>query len=116
MEVHLKNIRIYAYHGIHNGEEIIGNEFEINLTVSFPLQQNNTLTIHDTVNYATLYKIVKDKMAIKKDLLEQVACDIANEIMAGFLLIESVEISIYKSHPPIEKFEGSVGVTHRLQR
>ena len=116
MEVSLKDVKIYAYHGLHNGEEIVGNEFNINLTVNFPLTHSNISSINETVNYATLYQIVKEKMALRRPLLENVACDITNTIMADFLIIQSVEISIYKLNPPIANFQGSVGVTHKIYR
>ncbi len=116
MEVNLKDIVIYANHGLHNGEEIIGNEFIINLTATFPILHSNVLSINETVNYASLYEIVTAKMAIRRPLLENVICDIANTIMADFLIIQSVEISIYKLNPPITNFQGSVGVTHKIYR
>lgn len=116
MEINLKDIVIYAYHGLHNGEEIIGNEFKINLTATFSILHGDVLSINETVNYASIYEIIKTKMAIRRQLLESVVCDIANTVMSDYQIIQSVEISIYKLNPPITNFQGSVGVTHKIYR
>ena len=116
MQIHLKNVRLYAYHGLHAGEEIIGNEYELNLTVSYTPVQAVISNIDQTLNYVELYDVVKEKMSIRVDLLETLATEITHEIMVRFLAVEFVEVSIFKLHPPISQFQGSVGVTHKRNR
>jgi dihydroneopterin aldolase len=49
-------------------------------------------------------------------LLETLATEVASEIFAKFSNVEEVVISIFKLHPPIINFPGSVGVTYQLKR
>jgi dihydroneopterin aldolase len=49
-------------------------------------------------------------------LLETLATEIASEIFAKFPIVIEVAISIFKLHPPIKNFEGSVGVSFTLKR
>ena len=67
-------------------------------------------------DYTELLKIVKQRMQHPAHLLETLATEIASEIIAKFSIVTEVAISIYKLHPPIENFEGSVGVTYKLKR
>ena len=116
MLIHLRNVRLHAYHGLHAEEEIIGNEYDVNLTVSYTPVQTVITDIDQTLNYVELYDVVKEKMSIRVELLETVATEITHEIMARFLAVESVEVSIFKLHPSVSQFQGSVGVTHKRSR
>jgi dihydroneopterin aldolase len=49
-------------------------------------------------------------------LLETIVIDISQQILAQFSIVEEVQISIKKVHPPIEGFKGSVGVSYSLKR
>ena len=116
MKIHLKDLKFYSFHGLHNGEDILGGKFEVNLTVSFEPGHEVLTKIDKTVDYSELYRLVKDRMAIKTPLLETIGMEIANEIIAQFHIVSEVEISIQKLHPPIEQFEGSVGISYKLTR
>jgi dihydroneopterin aldolase len=116
MEIHLRNVRIYGYHGVHAGEEILGGEYQINLTAHYIPQAFAIDAIDHTLDYTALLTIVKERMQERSNLLETVAVDIASEIIVKFSMVTEVVISIYKLHPPIANFEGSVGVTYKLNR
>ena len=70
----------------------------------------------ETINYVSVYELVKKRMAIATPLLETVVTDIAIRIMAQFMQAEEVLISMKKKHPPIQGIEGSVGVSFELKR
>lgn len=116
MEIHLRDVKIIAHHGCNVGEELTGNEFIVNLTVSFELINNTITELDQTVNYAALFHIVSKYMNQRTDLLETIACQIADTIMQNYSIVQTVEISIFKLHPPIPNFEGNVGITHKLYR
>ena len=115
MEVQLKDVKIFAYHGLHRGEEIVGGEFKINLTIAYFPDDIVINKIENTIDYTQLLKVVKGKMRAPVHLLETVATEIVSEIIAKFPIITDVEISIDKLHPPIEFFEGSVGITYKVK-
>lgn len=108
--VHLKDLKIHAHHGLYAGEEKIGGTFEVNLTVWYQPTAPIT-TLEQTINYVTLYEIVKQRMSERSSLLESVAEDICSNIYTHFSVIEKIELSIYKCSPPIEGFEGKTGIT-----
>ena len=71
MHIHLKDIQIYAYHGVLPQERIIGSFFYININIKtdFSLAAQ-TDQIKDTINYADLYEVIKHEMMIPSQLLE----------------------------------------------
>ena len=116
MEIRLEKIRLYNYHGLHSGEEIIGGEFEVNLSVQYSPVKVPVVNISDTVDYTALYDLVKTRMEKPALLLETLVMEIAEEILAKFSLVQEVNLSIHKIHPPIPNFQGSVVVAYHLKR
>lgn len=116
MKVLLRSIRFYGFHGFDEGEDVLGGEYEVSLTVSYIPETLPIISIEQTVDYTVLYNIVKQRMLKPTALLETLATETASEIFAKFLMINEVDISIFKLHPPIKNFEGSVGVTYQLKR
>jgi 7,8-dihydroneopterin aldolase/epimerase/oxygenase len=111
VSVELQNILVHAFHGIYGGEERIGSNYEIGLKVSYEEGKSEFSDINDTINYADLYTIVKEQMQVPTPLLEKVADGIIRRIKAQYPAIKEVVLSIYKLEPPIENFQGRVGVT-----
>ena len=116
LSIHLHNIIIFAHHGIYEEEKILGNEFELNITIKHSPQQLPVKHLSDTVDYVSVYELVKKRMGVSTALLETVATDIAQKILAQFSLAEEVFISIRKIHPPVSQMRGSVGVSFELKR
>ena len=116
MQVHLKQLRLHGFHGLDEGEDVLGGEFEVSLTASYIPEATPIVSIHQTIDYTLLYDIIKQRMLIPTPLLETLATEIVSEIFAKFPAILEVDISIFKLHPPIKNFQGSVGVTYQLKR
>lgn len=116
LSIHLHNIIIFAHHGLYEEEKILGNEFELNISIKHSPQRLPVLHIADTVDYVSVLELVKKRMAIPTPLLETVVTDIAQKILAQFSLAEEVFISIRKKYPPVAQIEGSVGVSFEIKR
>jgi 7,8-dihydroneopterin aldolase/epimerase/oxygenase len=116
MKVHLRQLKFYGYHGLDEGEDVLGGEYEVSLTACYQPEEIPIVSIKQTIDYTVLHSIIKDRMQRPTHLLETLATEIVSEIFAKLPMIEDVEISIYKLHPPIKNFEGSVGVTYQLKR
>ncbi len=116
LSIHLHNIRIFAHHGIYEEEKILGNEFELNITIKHSPQRLPVKHLADTVDYIAVYDLVKERMAEPTALLETLATSIAAEILEKFTLAEEVHISIRKMYPPVSQLDGSVGVSFDLKR
>ncbi len=102
-KLHLQNIKIFAYHGCMEVEEMIGSFYEVNLLVKADLSKvSKTDNILDTVNYVELNKIIHEQMAIVSKTIEHVADRILNTIGDDFLDVNFAEVSISKVNPPVD--------------
>ena len=111
--INLNNLIFHAYHGVHEEECILGNDFEVNVSVSFETDEPITSLKH-TINYATVFEIVKQRMALPTPLLETLAQELAQEIYNFNERIKSIEISVEKKNPPIKSMQGSVSVHYKI--
>src|SRR5688572_29690458 len=109
--IFLNKMIFYAHHGIHDEETVTGTQFELNITVSFP-ENGNITSINDTVNYVTVYNIIKENMKSPSRLLETVIMKTAEDIYRSDPRIKTINISISKINPPINNFTGNVGVNY----
>ena len=116
LSIHLQNIILFAYHGVYDEEKILGNEFELNIIIKHTPQILPIKHLSDTIDYITVYELVKKRMAIPTPLLETLATEIAQLILAQFSLVKTVSISIKKLYPPVSQFKGSIGISFELNR
>lgn len=110
--IELKKLRFLAFHGLYAEERKTGNEFEINLLVSYQPSSGTITGISDTINYSELYELLKLEMQKPRHLLETFLMEVAEIIHASYLQIKKIEISITKMQVPIAKFTGTAGVTY----
>ena len=107
----LKDICCFAYHGVAPQENIIGNEYIINLKLKVDISQAiQTDDVVDTVNYAEIHEAVKAEMSIPSKLLEHVCGRIAKRLLAEFPAIEEIELRLSKRNPPMGADIDSAGV------
>ncbi|MBK8520103.1 MAG: dihydroneopterin aldolase [Ferruginibacter sp.] len=110
--INLHNLIFHSFHGIHEEEKIVGNEFVVNVSLSFIAGEQIT-TLEQTINYATVYEIVKQRMQIATPLLETLVQDLTEAIRAFDNRIQSISVFIEKKNPPIPNMEGSVSVHYK---
>lgn len=109
--VQLEDLHFNAFHGIHEEEKILGNEYVVNAAMEFHEKDETIVRISDTINYATIYHIIKKRMDIPTPLLETLVMETGKEIHHEFPELKSIFISIKKMHPPIEGMQGAAGVS-----
>jgi dihydroneopterin aldolase len=98
----LKGMSFYAYHGVMEQEQKVGNTYVVDLKLHVDLTQAiKTDCLDDTVNYAAVYAVVKQEMEIPSRLLEHVAGRIVGQIEQAFPEITSIEIRLAKLNPPV---------------
>ena len=115
--IRLKNIRIFANHGCLTEEEKIGSDYIVNLKVTADLSKAaKTDELGDTVDYVQLQRIVREQMAIRSKLLEQVGQRIIDEILKEIKLVDSVRVRVSKINPPIGGDVAEVSVTMSSRR
>ena len=101
-KVALEGLEFHAFHGVYPHERESGNWFEVDIVVEsdFSMASAND-DLQGTVNYETLFKIVKEEMHQPSKLLETVAEKIARDVLQKIPEALSVELRISKLNPPI---------------
>lgn len=112
MTVELRGLRFFGEHGMYAEEKKVGNEFEVDVLISYQTPDTPILAIQDTVNYVEVYRIIEKELGSRKQLLETCAMRICDDLLPVFPQIKKAEVRIKKMTPPITNFTGSVGVNY----
>ena len=100
--IKVNNIKLYAYHGCLDEEAKIGSEYRVDVSIKADLKKSaKTDDLIDTVDYVHLNRIVKEEMAIRAKLLEEVAQRILNRIFNELRKVKKAKVSVSKINPPI---------------
>ncbi|WP_294473809.1 dihydroneopterin aldolase [uncultured Bacteroides sp.] len=100
--IFLKDIHYYAFHGVAPQENLIGNEYIINLKLKVDISKAaQTDEVEDTVSYADVHDVIKNEMAIPSKLLEHVGRRIVEKLFDTFPTIEELEFQLSKRNPPM---------------
>ena len=108
----IRNLKIYAYHGVHGYEKQNGQNFIFDIDafvdMSKPCESDN---VEDTVSYsAVIYEVTKIFTAEKYDLLEKAVQVVADGLFESFDKIQSLRILLKKPEAPIKADFEYVGV------
>lgn len=110
--VRLENLKFYSFIGVFPEERMIGNDFILNISVSFNATRFKSENLDTTISYADIYEIVAKEMQIKWLLLESVAKEIGDNILNKWDFITEISIKIEKVNPPIPGMKGSGSVEY----
>ena len=115
--VALRNVHLYAYHGVMPQEREIGAWFTIDVELVVT-EHSCTVTddIDGTVSYADVYDIVVKEMAQPSQLLENVAHRIIKGVFDRFETVASINITVAKDTPPMGGDRLSAAVTLKARR
>ncbi len=111
LTIHLNNLIFHAFHGLYQEEKLIGNDFEVNVEVTFTAK-NKVSDLADTIDYVSLHDIIRKVMEIPTPLIETVVQEIAGQIKLFDDKITIVLVSIKKIGPVIANFKGTVGISY----
>lgn len=113
----LKEIHCYAYHGVAPQENLIGNEYIIDLKLKVDISKaTRTDEVADTVNYAEVHQVIKNEMAVPSKLLEHVSGRIIQKLFDQFPCIEEIELRLSKRNPPMGADIESAGIELHCSR
>lgn len=100
--IKITGMEFYAYHGCMEEEAVVGGKYIVNVEISANVQNSfHSDNIKDTVDYVTLYELVKTEMMVRSKLIEHVAGRIMKKIKDLHKKIYSVKVEIIKIKPPI---------------
>lgn len=113
----LKEIRCYAYHGVAPQENLIGNEYIIDLKLKVDINKAaQTDEVTDTVNYAEVHQVIMAEMAVPSKLLEHVGGRIIEKLFQQFPALEEIELHLSKRNPPMGADVESAGIELHCSR
>ena len=110
MRISLNDVHFFGHHGIYEEEKILGNTFIVNLYVDFIPAENIIKNISETIDYVTLFELVKARMAKPTPLLETIVTELAETILKDFTIVHTVFVKITKSQVAINTLQGNMSV------
>ncbi|MEZ5103352.1 MAG: dihydroneopterin aldolase [Draconibacterium sp.] len=110
--IKIEGMRFYAFHGHFEAEQIVGNEFLIDIKINTDCTKAaETDNLENALNYQSVYEIIQQQMDIKSKLLENVAKRILDALYLEFSKIEKIKLKISKLNPPMGGEIEKVSVT-----
>ncbi|MDH8701322.1 dihydroneopterin aldolase [Dysgonomonadaceae bacterium PH5-43] len=99
--IELTQMTFWGYHGVMPQEKKVGNTYTVDLKVYFDFTAAmESDDLNDTINYASIYDIVKGEMQISSDLIEHLTWRIVKKVKESFPQITSIDIRLAKKNPP----------------
>lgn len=109
--IQIENMEFYSFHGHFKEEQIVGNKFNVDLTIEADMTvPQETDNLRDAVDYQRVYKIVKAQMELKSHLLEHIAGRILDALYTEIEGINRATVKVSKMNPPMGGKIGSVSI------
>ncbi len=107
----LDDLHFFAYHGVSPQEAVVGNEYILSLRLGADITRAmETDDVADTLNYAEVYRVLKEEMEIPSKLLEHVGGRLVRRLFREFPTLEHIDLKIAKRNPPMGADIASAGV------
>jgi dihydroneopterin aldolase len=96
--VSLHGIKISAPHGLYAEEQVLGNQFEIDVDVQLATVADKALPF---VDYTLISSIVADVFLRPEQLLEKFVQQIHSELKSHVPEALKIKVAVRKLHPPM---------------
>jgi dihydroneopterin aldolase len=110
--ISIESMEFLSYHGCFPEEQHIGTKFIIDILFDVSTteaEENDDLS--KTINYQSVYKLVKHEMEVNSMLIENVCRRILDSVTKAFPEIRYAEVRLSKMNPPLGGKVGCVSVT-----
>jgi dihydroneopterin aldolase len=99
----IKDLQVYAYHGVAQEEKVIGQMFLVCLKIGVNLEKPATSDdVNDTLNYANICNDVQTVMQSKKcNLIEAAALDLIEYLFRRYASIMEISVMLKKPWAPM---------------
>lgn len=109
--VFIDNIKLHARHGVLPQEQLTGNDYLVSVDAEVDVSASLTTDdVADTVDYGTMFAIVRQQMAVPSKLIEHVGGRIATALFERFPTINTLHVRIEKINPPMGANCHSAGI------
>ncbi|HEY8890742.1 MAG TPA: 2-amino-4-hydroxy-6-hydroxymethyldihydropteridine diphosphokinase [Clostridium sp.] len=104
-KMYIKDLEVYAHHGVFQEEKTLGQRFLISLELFLSLREAGTTDdITKTVHYGELCQLVEKEFTKENyDLIEKATEKLAEFILLNYDLVQRVKVKIKKPWAPIGK-------------
>ena len=102
-KIYLKNVEIFANHGVFKEEKTLGQKFVLDLELTLSLEEaGRTGDLTKSVHYGELcHGIEKEFMKESYDLIETAAQKVAEFTLYNYPLVKDVKVTLKKPWAPI---------------
>ncbi len=101
-KIAVEGIRLYAYHGCLDEEAAIGGNYIVDVYLETDFTEAaKTDDLTKTIDYYTVYEIVKKEMTVRSKLIEQVAQRMHSSIIKTFSTVKTAKVRVTKLSPPM---------------
>ena len=115
--IFLRDVYFHAFHGVMPQEREVGGDFAVSLRVAVDMESAVRDDIIElTLDYSTLYEVVKREMEQPSMLLEHVAVRIGQTVFSSFPQVTAVDLELTKLNPPMGADSKGAGVELHLVR
>lgn len=116
MKLFVRKLEFYAFHGATDAEQTIGHRYEMDLEVRLRTNSGTNDDLGSTVDYGMLATRAEQAATAQQHrLLEKVAFEVAQTLIAEFPMIISITVRLSKRLPPCEIMAKSAGVEYSLE-
>ncbi len=110
--ISLDGMEFHSYHGCFAEEQHIGSKFIIDFYLETDTTEAEiTDDLSKTINYQSVYTLVKNEMEVRSKLIENVGRRILDSVTKAFPEIRYAEVRLSKMNPPLGGKVESVSVT-----
>ncbi len=104
-KIYIKDLEVFAHHGVFQEEKTLGQRFLISLELSLSLREAGTTDdLTKTVHYGELCQLVEEEFKKESyDLIEKATEKVAEFILLKYDLVQRVKVKIKKPWAPIGK-------------
>jgi 7,8-dihydroneopterin aldolase/epimerase/oxygenase len=116
-KITLKNMEFHAYHGCMEHEQQVGNTFLVTVSIETDTEKaEKSDHLEDTLNYKSVYDVIKTEMEQPSKLIEHVAYRIRETVMHKFPEIKKINVKLSKLNPPLGGKSEKVSIELKAKR
>ena len=99
----ITDLELYSHHGVMKEENVLGQKFLVSAKLYTDVAKaGRTDDIEDSIDYASVAHFIENFMKNRTfQLIEAVACQLANELLYAYDLVKCVSILVKKPWAPI---------------
>ena len=118
IRIAVKKLSIFAYHGVNDEEQRLGQRFYVDLDLSVaPVAATRTDKLADTISYEDVIHEVENVFKGQKfRTIERAARAVSDSVMSRFPTIISLSVTVHKPSAPVAAIFDDVAVTVDARR